>query len=384
MKSRIFLFACIVGGFAPLVFASGLRNFPYGFNTVDQTYGDYNEGKYHDGIDLPGAAVGQEVKSPISGTVINYFISKPGKWGVCVREKDTQILWAFGHIEPRDMLFRGDPVVAGDTVLGKLQKFPPESSFSYPHLHVSIAQSVKYCADGNAEDPLPYFSPVVQALTPADIFFAIDKATAANEMELENKFPSTGGDKTIFGDVDVIAHARNNINGGNRSGVHKIDYAIVDYLSRILISSGTPFAMYGPMNAASDTLKQTYLSPPTSDPEDGTETDWQNYYNITNLGSLSGTAVQLDSNIKENSWKTDDYPDSRYSVQVRTYAYPAAGAPAPSEAERLVVTDNTRPYVKQVEVKKGGLTVYKSSWAVEGALLRSYKPIVEAPLFAGE
>ncbi|MDP2865091.1 MAG: hypothetical protein Q8O90_02495, partial [Elusimicrobiota bacterium] len=89
------------------------------------------------------------------------------------------------------------------------------------------------------------------------------------------------------------------------------------------------------------------------------------------------------SNIKENSWKTADSPDSRYSVQVRTYAYPAAGAPVPAEAERLVVTDNTRPYVKQVEVKQGTITVYKSSWAVEGALLRSYKPIVETPLTSG-
>lgn len=59
--------------------------------------------------------------------------------------------------------------------------------------------------------------------------------------------------------------------------------------------------MYGPMNPSSGALKLTYLCPHTSDPEDVTETDWQNYYNITNMGALSGTAVQMDSNIKENS-----------------------------------------------------------------------------------
>ncbi|MDP2865094.1 MAG: hypothetical protein Q8O90_02510, partial [Elusimicrobiota bacterium] len=138
----------------------------------------------------------------------------------------------------------------------------------YPHLHISVTinHTEKYCRNGGAEDPLPYFSPVTQTLTPADIFFTIDKATAANETELEGKFPSTGGDKTIFGDVDVIAHARNNVNGGNRSGVYKIDYAVVDYLAKTIISTNTPFAMYGQMFPPSDTLKVTYLAPPTSDP----------------------------------------------------------------------------------------------------------------------
>lgn len=375
-----------------------LYDFPADFIKVNQTYGDYNGGWYHEGVDLPNP-VDKEVRSPIPfGILIEKDNKRASKGYVCIQDTETLKIFAFGHIEPTSNILNTatGTIIPQNTLLGVLQVFPdPISSPNdtlYSHLHISVTINTgKACANGGAEDPLPYFSPVTQTLTPADIFFTVDKATAANEVNLENKFPVTPGPKTVFGDVDVIVHARNNVNGGNRSGVYKIDWAIADYLvGGTIISSATPFVMRDQMSPLGGWIEDAYLSPPTSDPADGTETDWQNYYNITNSGQKDAAIVKMYSNVEENSWKTAARPDSKYSVQVRTYAYPAAGAPAPAESERMVITDNTRPYVKQMEVKQGTTTVYQRSWEpewdskLERNFLRSYAPVVEKPVTPGE
>ncbi|MDO8805229.1 MAG: IPT/TIG domain-containing protein [Elusimicrobiota bacterium] len=140
------------------------------------------------------------------------------------------------------------------------------------------------------------------------------------------------------------------------------------------------------MDPSSGTLKTTYLSPPTSDPEDGTETDWQNYYNVTNTGPQNAANVQIYSNVVENSWKTTNYPDALYKVKVKTYAYPTVENPTPAstEAVRVVGTDNYRPYVEQVELwNSQENTVYLRKWAPEGTVLKSSVASVEQPILPG-
>ena len=335
--------------------------FPFGESSkVNQSYGDFNGSSdtdteadmYHDGIDLPGA-LAQPVFSPISGEVIRSTDVKFIGY-VCVRELLTGKIWAFGHITPESDL--STTVVAGVTQLGMVQNFPSDQSKArYYHLHIGIAATEKYCNRGVEEDPLQYFSPVSQtlSLSPDDIFFTVDKVTAANETDLENKFPKVDGNKIVYGDVDVIVHGRNNINDGNRSGVYRIDYSIENSTSGVLISSNTPFIMNGSMlNPADYSLKLQYLAPPTSDPEDGTETDWQNYYNVTNSGGQLPNEIVTNSNIVENSWKTTKYPDAKYTINVKTYSYPIKTAPVPVtvESSRNVIVDNFRPYLESVSI----------------------------------
>ncbi|MHB0997331.1 MAG: hypothetical protein ACYC2I_13255, partial [Elusimicrobiales bacterium] len=121
------------------------------------------------------------------------------------------------------------------------------------------------------------------------------------------------------------------------------------------------------MNPPSLTLTTTYASPPTDDLEDGTEIDWQNYYNVTNVGQQAAAAVQFDSNVVENSWKTADYADTIYRVKVKAYAYPAGTPPAPVEAVRNVAVDNYRPYAQEVQLllKSGETEIskYHVKWA---------------------
>jgi len=133
-------------------------------------------------------------------------------------------------------------------------------------------------------------------------------------------------------------------------------------------------------------LKLTYLSPPTLDPGNGTETDWQNYYNVTNSGDMSESSVQMYLNTVENSWKTDEYPDGTYKVKVKTYAYPPLDS-AFSFAERLVVTNNFRPYVERVEIFDSlGQRVYLREWnpvPMLPNLLQSPHPELELPFIPG-
>lgn len=349
MRSKIFLFICVLVG---VVTSSFAISFPSGFSYVDQTYGDFNGDIYHDGVDLPGS-VDQVVRSPISsGTVVHLNPYSNYKGYVCVKDFSTSKIWVFGHIQPDAQLAEGSTVYA-NTVLGALQRFPNDPLKPvYAHLHVALTvNDNKDCSYTGAEDPLRYFSPISSqtlALSAADIVPVPDKITANTAAELETKFPVISGNKTIYNDVDLIVHGRDSVNGGNRSGVYRIDYSVEDNLTGSLILSSTPFVMRGDMAPKSNTLTQSYLSPPTLDPEDGSETDWQNYYNVTNSGAQDSDQVMVYSNIQENSWKTNKYPDSEYMVKVRTYAYPPSTNTI--EAERLVMVDNFRPYIEQVAI----------------------------------
>ena len=389
MKNKIFLSVWLIAGVFSQSFA---LSFPDMFNQVDQTYGDFDAKIYHDGIDLPGSS-SQTVKSPISsGTVVwfNYISLDQGY--VCVKDWNTSKVWVFGHIQPDEQLNRDSPVDT-NTVLGVLQRFPgvyPGESAKpeYNHLHIALSvHDDRLCAYTGAEDPLGYFSPISSQtliLDASDIIPVPNKITANTAAELETKFPVISGNKTIYNDVDLIVHGRDNVNGGNRSGVYRIDYSIHDNLTGSLILSSTPFIMRGDMDPKNKTLTKSYLSPPTLDPEDGTETDWQNYYNVTNSGAQDPDQVTVYSNIQENSWKTKKYPDSEYMVIAKTYAYPPATDT--TEAWRLVMVDNYRPYVATVTISAVDdleNPVYSREWATSGSVIKAQESYPDGPLIPG-
>ena len=355
-------------------------NLPAGFEKIDQAYGAYNNSEYHDGIDLLGNTSGQYVVSAIQNGIF-VFASSPGSLDpndyVCIQDSFTQKIYAFGHIKPVvaiSTLSYGDIVPQG-AIIGELQNFPAtKTSARYPHLHVSVSQYYgPWCANGGAEDPLPHFLPATQALTlnTTNIIPVPDLFTSTSTQVLEDKFqefPVQGVNYTgVYGNVDVIVHARNNINGGNRSGVYQLDWSLIDGINNTVLFSGRPFSMKGMILDPLQKLTTTYLSPPTRDLEDGSEDDWQNYYNVTNVGQQLAADVQFDSNVEENSWKTADYPDTIYQVKVKAYPYPAGTPPAPVEAVRNVAVDNYRPYAQEVDLLlKSGETEtskYHVKWA---------------------
>ena len=396
MRTKVLVLVSFVSAFISPCFALSI---PEGLSKVDQVYGDFDKSIYHDGFDLPGE-LAQTVISPISsGVVLGYNNDILGDSGyVCVRDYITSKIFVFGHIQPTTSTFRGD-FVSTATILGALQRFPESyTKPEYCHLHIAIAANSRECFITGAEDPLPHFSPVTQALTlnASDIIPVPDKSTAATAGILENmfsEFPVQGVEYTgIYGDVDIIVHAQNNVNGGNRSGVYQLDWSLIDGINETILFSGRPFSMYGVMIPTNTSRTTTYLSPPTRDPQDGSEDDWQNYYNVTNVGQQLAAEVQFDSNVEENSWKTADYPDTVYQVKVIAYPYPAGTPPAPVEAVRNVAVDNYRPYAQEVDLLlKSGETEtskYHVKWATS-AVIGSMDTLVpgvlaDQPLIPGE
>ena len=396
MRNKFLGLAFLVAQVSPCL---ALMSVPAGFLQIDQTYGDFNKSSYHDGIDLPGAA-SQFVVSPISsGVVVDYNNNVSGSNGfVCVKDYSDSKIWVFGHILMTTDTFRGN-LVSTSTILGTIQRYPDDKTLrEYSHLHIGIAADSRVCAYPGAEDPLQHFFPATQALTLSDmdIIPVPDKSTASTAGILESmfsEFPVEGVSYTgVYGDVDIIVHAQNNVNGGNRSGVYQLDWSLIDGINSTVLFSSRPFSMQGTMDPNSGTRETTYLVPPTSDPEDGSETDWQNYYNVSNVGQQAAYAVQFDSNVVENSWKTADYPDTKYRVKVTAYAYPAGTPPAPVEAVRLVAVDNYRPHAQEVELllKSGETEIskYHVKWATN-AVTGSTDTLVpglltDQPLVPGE
>lgn len=225
MKNRISLLALLLGLANPACFALDL---PVGLFQTDQTYGDFNGSIYHDGIDLPSGST-KTIISPISsGTVVDTYPWSANAGWVCVRDLNTSKIWVFGHIDPNPLLIT-NAFIDATTILGVLQPFPSlNSTYRYDHLHIALTINEKKCNRTGSEDPLSYFSPVTQSLTlnTTDIILVPDQFTAATAALLESKFPEAVGVKGVYGDVDLIVHGRNNVNGGNRSGVYQIDWQI--------------------------------------------------------------------------------------------------------------------------------------------------------------
>ena len=398
MRNNIFLLLFLsVQGLPACAIGLGL---PIGFSQVDQTYGDFSGGPvYHDGIDLPGVS-SQTVYSPVYGHV-SYVEDSPWKPDyakyICITTTDTQKTWAFGHLIPASGLVNGSTVPVGE-ILGTLVY----NSF-YTHMHVGITPyaDTYLCGKGIEEDPLRHFLAVTQVLTleETDIIPVPDKFRTTVVSELDTRFPpvpvGTETFKGVYGDIDLIVHARNNVNNGNRSGVHRIDYGIEYYHGGMAVQWRTPFVMKDLMYRGREDLSvlETYLSPPTND--NGTDLDWDNYYTITNSSGTFGESVHMYSNIEEASWRTSDYPDTTYKVRVKTYDYPTIDngyISSTKEASRGVVLDNYRPHAQEVELllKSGETEIskYHVKWATN-AVTGSTDTLVpgvltDQPLVPGE
>lgn len=116
--------------------------FPFSSKVVDQTYGDHNKTMYHEGIDMPGEAAAQTVKSIISsGIVVGMDPFSKIKGYVCVKDLKTQKIWVFGHIKPDSSLKY--TFVDTTTVLGTLQRYPEDlTKPEYYHLHVALTNII--------------------------------------------------------------------------------------------------------------------------------------------------------------------------------------------------------------------------------------------------
>src|SRR3989339_987911 len=192
---------------------------------IDQTYGDYNGAfyGYHDGVDFFMAGT-DTVRSPVSGVVhkiYNSFFDEYNNY-IAISTNSKIDFWCVGHTIPKDNLQEGSPISAGD-VIGTVVS-AAVSPGGYRHVHIGRAFSSTQPYKGELEDPLHYFSPITQSLglQSNDIMFTMFTASAAlDRPTLEAKFPKApNGDKIIHDDTDIIVFGRNNVNGGNKSGVY--------------------------------------------------------------------------------------------------------------------------------------------------------------------
>ena len=391
-------------------------NIPTGFGQVDQTYGDYDGTiGYHDGIDLPGIS-SQTVQAHVGGLVVYAESGRGYNNYVCVKDAATQKIWLFGHIDPAVGVVKNSTVTVG-AVVGTLH---PNADYTHLHLGISPYEgaSAVYCGKGEAEDPLQYLSPITQSLslTSGDIMFTPDDATVANRTALEAQYPTaSSGLKIVYGDTDIVVFGRDNVNGGNKSGVYRIDYRVENNDGATVVSERTPFVMGGSMDRGDSSISLTYLAPPTQ--ENGTSTDWDNYYDITNSKNVLG-ATLLYGNIQQHAWQTQvrydqndndavllpngntggdaaasvnhdvngqdypKYPDGLYKIKAKTYAYPPSSATA--EAERLVVVDNFRPFLEHTDIKNSdGVIKYQHTWNFNGTTLAKDGPAPNEALGAG-
>lgn len=364
--------------------------------------------EFHKGVDI-AASEGTPVHAIAPGTVKWHLnLEKPVRNHITVTDVDG-LKYDYGHITP----IVADGAIIPNGVLVLIGTITNHSELD--HLHFSIRR-------GNMpiRNPLAWDGPITDkdadtANKPVvkDIYFRSDD------------FGQPGGaiygaenTLTAYGAVDLVVPAMDSSGGivNKNDPLQRQDAGIMQLMWKIgetgpvkyvlkdgqwdtELSRGGADVLFNETDIPCDTGICTATT-------DDTKQDY--YYILTNTADTNdGRSIAL---TKQGAWNTKlrkgapwytvdlakilyaeindidspfgpEYPDGQYTIYARAGSDDAADLG--DWFERPVAVDNFRPYVKQVEVKKGVETVYKRAWVLEWDpdakknLLRSYAPGVE-------
>lgn len=350
-----------------------------------------NQGRFHEGIDLPAQKHVTPVVAPADGCVRSFLAISAGQTagGVNV-ERDGIIIvetpcnsgtgWAFGHVVdiPPELQAQGAAFTStmtlayiGDFGVGSVQVV---EDFDHVHMgRIDINTFFEILAHPFNFYLASQLPPQLAKLNDTDIFLVPDGTFNTS------LFMGANG-KPLKDDIDIVVSAHTQIRNFPVAGVYSAEFEVLSPPAGSNGISTRKLMSFHSLNDASQKYQLAYAV------NAGAPSDHFNgHYILTNSGNIDPSPLNTkgDVNIRESAWYTTarqgaigsqgeltnaararanpeaEYKDGTYKVRTKVYTYKEADS---AEIIKDVKVRNFTSVTKRITIRNGSETLAERNW----------------------